>query len=529
MKEEKNMNKHKKLSMWFSFVLMAVLMLAGCTSSKDPGGLGEKTGATGDKGKSQDLIVAVLSDATKLDPHLGTDIPSANVYHGKIYEGLVKQDENMEIKPSLATEWKKVDDLTWEFKLRKGVKFTDGADFTADAVKKTIERVQAKETASPRANLFAMIKEIKVVDDYTLQLITAYPYAPLLANLAHYSAGIISPKAIESGANIGQNPVGTGPFKLKEWKPGQELVLEKNADYWGKKPNINTVTFKVVPEDSTRIAMVETGEANIADPVSVTQVERLQNSDKMKLVRTEALGNDYIGFNLQKKPFDNPKVRQAISYAIDTKAILKGVYNNVGKVANAPMGPSVWGFNDKLKGYSYDPEKAKQLLAEAGYPNGFKTTIWTNDNKERVNVAEVVQSQLKGIGIEVETKVVEWGAYLDATAKGQQDMYVLGWSNMTGDADYNQYFLFHSEAAGNPGNRSFYKNPEVDKLINEGRQETNADKRKAIYAEAQKIELEDAPMVFLRNSEFLTAVGNNIKGFWMHPSGLYMFDDVTIN
>lgn len=521
------MKRHKKLSIWFSFVLLLVLMLTGC-GSKDPGSLSEKTSSTGGKAKSQDLIIAVLSDATKLDPHLGTDIPSANVYHGKIYEGLVKQDENMEIKPSLATEWKQVNDLTWEFKLRQGVKFTDGTDFTADAVKKTIERVQAKETASPRANLFAMIKEVKIVDEHTVQLITAYPYAPLLSNLAHYSAGIISPKSIESKANIGQNPVGTGPFKLKEWKPGQEIVLEKNPDYWGKKPTINTVTFKVVPEDSTRIAMVETGEANIADPVPVTEVDRLENSDKMKLLRTTALGNDYIGFNLQKKPFDNPKVRQAISYAIDTKAILKGVYNDVGKLANAPMGPSVFGYSDKIKGYSYDPEKAKKLLAEAGYPNGFKTTIWTNDNKERVNVAEVVQSQLKGIGIDVQTKVVEWGAYLDATAKGQQDMYILGWSNMTGDADYNQYFLFDSEAAGNPGNRSFYKNPEVDQLISQGRQETDPEKRKKIYEDAQKIEMKDAPMVFVRNSEFLTAVGNNVKGFWVHPSGLYMLDDVTM-
>jgi peptide/nickel transport system substrate-binding protein len=520
------MKKAKQLSVWFSFVLIAVLMLSGC-ASKDPGSVKASTPKSG-KETSQDLIIAVLSDATKLDPHLGTDIPSANVYHGKIYEGLVKQDENMEIKPSLATEWKKLDDVTWEFKLRKDVLFHDGTEFKADAVKKTIERVQAKETASPRANLFAMIKEVKIVDDYTVQLITAYPYAPLLANLAHYSAGIISPKAIESGANIGQNPVGTGPFKFKEWKPGQEIVLEKNADYWGKKPNINTVTFKVVPEGSTRIAMVETGEANITEPVPVNEIGRIENSDKMKLVRSDALGIDYIGFNTQKKPFDNPKVRQAISYAIDTKAILKGVYNDVGTFANAPMGPGVWGNDKTLKGYSYDPEKAKKLLADAGYPNGFKTTIWTNDNKERVDVAEVVQSQLKGIGIEVETKVVEWGAYLDATAKGEQDMFVLGWSNMTGDADYNQYFLFHSEAVGNPGNRAFYKNPAVDKLINEGRQEIDPEKRKKIYTAAQKIEIEDAPMVYLRNNEYVAAIGKNVKGFWMHPSGLYMIDDVTI-
>lgn len=517
--------KGKKRGFWLGLVA-AILLLAGCSGKSDPGSLGESGGK--EAASNKDLVIAVLSDATKLDPHLGTDIPSANVYQGKIYEGLVQQDENMEIQPGLATEWKQLDDLTWEFKLREGVKFHDGTDFTAEAVKKTIERVQAEETASPRSNLFEMITEVKVVDDYTVQLITEYPYAPLLANLAHYAGGIISPAAIESGEDLGQNPVGTGPYKLGEWKPGQEIKLVAFEDYWGDKPSMETVTFKVVPEDSTRIAMIETGEAHIAEPVPVTEVERIENSNSMELVRSDALGIDYIGFNVEKEPFNNVKVRQAISYAIDTEAIVNGVYNNVGTVATAPMGPAVWGYNAELDGYEYDLEKAKQLLAEAGYPDGFKTTIWTNDNKARMDVAEVVQSQLKGIGIEVETKVVEWGAYLEGTAKGEQDMFILGWSNMTGDADYNQYFLFHSDARGNPGNRSFYSNPKVDELIDKGRQETDEQKRLEIYAEAQKIEMEEAPIVFLRNDEDLAAIGSNVKGFWMHPSGLYMIDKVTV-
>ncbi|KAF0818972.1 ABC transporter, substrate-binding protein (cluster 5, nickel/peptides/opines) [Bacillus sp. ZZV12-4809] len=515
----------KLKSFWLGLAAL-ILLLAGCSGGSDPGSL--EASSSDSNASNKDLVIAVLSDATKLDPHLGTDIPSANVYHGKIYEGLVQQDENMEIQPALATEWKQLDDLTWEFKLREGVKFHDGTDFTAEAVQKTIERVLSEETASPRSNLFEMIKEVKAVDDHTVQLVTEYPYAPLLANLAHYAAGIMSPAAIESGENLGQNPVGTGPYKLGEWKPGQEIKLTAFEDYWGEKPSMETVTYKVVPEDSTRIAMVETGEAHIAEPVPVTEVERIENSNSMELVRSDALGVDYIGFNVEKEPFNNVKVRQAISYAIDTEAIVKGVYNNVGTVATAPMGPAIWGHNADLKGYKYDLEKAKQLLAEAGYPDGFKTTIWTNDNKARMDVAEVVQSQLKGIGIEVETKVVEWGAYLEGTAKGDHDMFILGWSNMTGDADYNQYFLFHSDARGNPGNRSFYSNPKVDELIDKGRQETDEQKRLEIYAEAQKIEMEEAPIVFLRNDEDLAVIGSNVKGFWMHPSGLYMLEKVTV-
>lgn len=518
-------------------VLLAMLfvisaLLTGCTSAPSDNGntANEAEGKKGGEGKvGGELIIAVLSDATQLDPHLGTDIPSANVYHGKIYEGLVKQDENMDIQPGLATEWKKVDDLTWEFKLREGVKFHDGTDFKADAVKATIDRVLDEKTASPRKSLYEMITEVKIVDDYTVQLVTAYPFAPLLANLSHYAGGIISPKAIaEKGNTLGQNPAGTGPFMFDSWTPGAELRLVTNEEYWGDKPKIDSVVFKVVPEDATRIAMVETGEAHLAEAVPVTEVERIESSDAMELYRREGLGNDYIGFNLNKKPFNDVRVRQAISHAIDTDVILEGVFNNVGTKATAPMGPKVWGHNPDLDGYEYNVEKAKELLKEAGYPDGFKTTIWTNDNKQRMDAAEVIQSQLKGIGIEVEIKVVEWGAYLDATQNGEHDMFVLGWSNMTGDADYNQYFLFHTDAQGAVGNRSFYSNPKVDELINQGRQETDPDKRLEIYKEAQAIEWEEVPMVFLRNSEYLIAVGKSVKGFWLHPSQIDMLSDVTI-
>ncbi len=274
--------------------------------------------------------------------------------------------------------------------------------------------------------------------------------------------------------------------------------------------------------------MVETGEAQIAEPIPVSEMERIQASSTMSLYRSDAWGTDYIGFNLKKKPFDDIRVRQAISYAIDTDAIIKGVFNNVGKKAAGPMGSGVWGYSENIKGYAYDVNKAKALLAEAGYPNGFKTTIWTNDKKERMNLAEVVQSQLKGIGIDLEIKVVEWGAYLESTGKGEQDMFILGWSNATGDADYNQYFNYHTEAHGSVGNRFFYSNPEVDKLINEGRRESDETKRKAIYEKAQEIEMREAPMVMIRYFENLAVTGKNVKNFRIHPSGNLILNDVIL-
>lgn len=177
----------------------------------------------------------------------------------------------------------------------------------------------------------------------------------------------------------------------------------------------------------------------------------------------------------------------------------------------------------------FDPAKAKALLAEAGYPNGFKTTIWTGDRKERINTAEVIQSQLKGIGIEVEVKVLEYGAYLDAEDNGETDMFISGWGNATGDGDYNQYNLFHSRSLGKGGNTTFYVNAEVDKLIEEGRREEDQQKRKEIYPRALEIEMSEAPMVPIRNLENVAAVGKNVKGFWISPSGYMMINDIAID
>ncbi|RNB82394.1 glutathione ABC transporter substrate-binding protein [Brevibacillus fluminis] len=505
---------------------LAVVM-AGC-SAKTETGSGQAVKSSSPT-QSETLVIARLSDANNLDPHFISSINAASVVHQKVYEGLVTRDQNMEFKPLLATEWKQLDDRTWEFKLRQGVTFHDGTPFTAAAVKKTIGRVLDPAVASPRANLFKMIQEVKVVDDYTVQFILSSPFSPLLSILASHEGSIISPAAIEKyGKELARNPVGTGPWTFTSWTPGQEIVLARNDNYWGQKVKVKQVVFKVVPEDATRIAMLETGEAQIAEPLPVTEIERVQASSSMNLYRSEAFGTEFIGFNTKKKPFDDVRVRQAISHAIQTDAIISGVFNQVGTKVYSTMGSKVFGANTSLKGYDYDPNKAKQLLAEAGYPNGFKTTLWTGDRKERINTAEVVQSQLKGIGIDVDVKVLEYGAYLDAEDNGETDMFISGWGNATGDADYNQYNLFHTSSLGKGGNTTFYRNAEVDNLIDQGRVEQDPEKRKQLYAKAQEIEMSEAPMIPIRTIENIAAVSNRIKGFRISPSGYLMINDVTM-
>jgi peptide/nickel transport system substrate-binding protein len=530
IREHKKMEKKgRSINKGMLFVLIGLMMIfaqACSTKSTSSTDSASKKEATKQGGT---LTVVRLSDATKLDPHFITDIPSANIIYQKVYQTLVAPDKDFKIQPLLAKEWKVVNDTTWEFKLQEGVKFHDGAPFNAEAVKTTFDRMLDPKTESPQREKFSMIKEVKAVDDFTVQLLLEYPYAPLLSILASQEGSIISPKALkENPDSLSQHPVGTGPFVFESWKTGQEISLKRNENYWGKKPNIDRVVFKVVPEDATRLAMIETGEAQINDQVPVTEIERIEASDKMGLYRTEGLAVEYLGFNTKKKPFDDVRVRKAISHGIEREAIIKGVYNNVGTLANVAMSPKVLGYSDKVKAYDYDLNEAKKLLKEAGYEKGLSVTLLTSDRKERINMAEVMQSQLKGIGINVKIQVMEYGAYIDMIDKGEHDMAIGGWGNATGDGDYNQYNLFHSASQGAAGNHFYYSNPEVDKLIESARKETDEQKRLKLYEEVMQKEIDDAVYVPIRNYEHLAAYSKNVSGFWLNAANYLMIDDVVI-
>lgn len=493
------------------------------TESKEANG---KTETTEEGGT---LTVVRLSDATKLDPHFITDLPSANIIYQKVYETLVEPDKDMNIKPLLATKWEVINDTTWEFKLKEGITFHDGAEFNAEAVKATFDRLLDPNTGSPQREKFSMINEVNIIDDYTVQFSLDYPYAPLLSILASQEGSILSPKALAENADtLSEHPVGTGPFIFEAWKTGQEVSLKKNEEYWGDQPKIDRIVFKVVPEDATRLAMIETGEAHINDQVPVTEIERIEASTTMGLHRADALAVEYIGFNVQKKPLDDVKVRKAISHAIEREAIIKGVYNNVGTLANAAMSPKVFGHSENVKPFDYNLNEAKKLLKEAGYENGLTLTLITSDRKERINMAEVIQSQLKGIGINVDIQVLEYGAYIEVVNNGEHDMFIGGWGNATGDGDYNQYNLFHSASQGPAGNHFYYSNPEADKLIEAARRETDETKRKQLYEQVMQMELDEAIYVPVRNYENIAAYNKNVNGFWLNPANYLMIDEVTI-
>lgn len=524
----------KKRLIWvFSIILMLTMVVSACSSGTKEGTDGEKSGNTGG-----DLIVAMLSEAPSTDPHMATDVTSSTITT-HLYDTLVKYDKDLKIQPSLAESWKAIDDVTWEFKLRKGVKYTDGSEFNASVVKANIDRLLDPKVASPRAAIVNMIKEVKVVDDSTVQITTMFPFSPILAHLTHSGVGMISAEAIKKdyekvnagekpGTYLTKNPAGTGAFKLESWNQGQDMKLVRSDTYWGTKAKIDSVTFKVVSEAATRIAELETGYAHIMDQVSPSDMKRVEDLPNASLNRQASLSLAYVGFNMTKKPFDDVRVRQAISMAINKEEIISGIYQGTGLAPVGPLAPVVNGFDESVKPIEYNLDKAKALLKEAGLEKGFSTTIWTNDNPDRVKIAEYVQNKLKALNIEVKIEVLEWGAYLAQTAEAKHDMFILGWVTATADADYGLYLLFHSSAAGTPGNRTFTKDPELDKLLDDARKENDPDKRKAMYKTVQEKLVNLAPMLYIIHTEYIDGISDKVEGFWKHPNGAMMLHDVSL-
>lgn len=513
------MKKAKIMGVLGGILLIGSLLISGCGGDKKSSG--EKA-----------FVYALQADASNLDPQVGIDSQSLTVTSRKVYENLITVDKENKIVPMLATEWKQIDPLTLEFTLRKGVKFHDGTDFNAAAVKATFDRLLDPTAKKTRRTMFTPVVEVKVIADDKVQFITDKPFAPLLLHLAHPAGSILSPKAIAADKDgskpLAQNPVGTGPLVFEKWTKGESVVLKRNDGYWGTKISVPQVIFKTVPEDGTRMAMVKKGEAQAGEMVPVTEADRISKDSDLNLVRTLSYRVEFLAMNVTKAPFDNPKVRQAVSEVMDYDAILKGVYSGVGKKEVSNLSPDVFGYKAGMEPYPHDVANAKKLMAEAGYGDGIKVTLITADRKIRVKLAEVLQAELKEIGITVEIRPMEFGAYIEESKKGNYELNLTGWSNMTGDGDY--CYAAPYTKAGLPGgeNNSRYENPKVNELIAAARQETNLEKRKAIYGEIQDIIREDRPTITTQVTEFLVVTQKNVQGLWVTPGGILVLDNVKV-
>lgn len=532
------MNK-KYFSLALAFVMALAMILTGCGNGS--------SGKSGDSGKT--LVFGRGADTTSLDPAVVTDGESFRVTQN-IYDTLVAYDyknQSTEVKPSLASSWKiSSDGKTYTFTLRKGVKFQDGTAFNADAVVYNFERWMNGKKSGKFAYFPSMfggykgdeglvIKSVTASDENTVVFTLKRPSAPFLKNLAMSPFAIASPAAIKkSGDKFGTSTaVGTGPYVFKSWKKNNTITLVKNKHYWKKGlPKLDSIVFKVIPDNSSRLNALKNGEIDLMDGLNPSDVDGIQDNKDFHVYYRPPMNVAYLGFNVTIKPFDNKKVRQALNMAVDKEALNKAFYNGQAQPATNPMPPVLLGFDKSIKDYPFDLKKAKKLLAEAGYPNGFTTTLYTMSNPrdympQPAKTAEAIQATFDKIGVKVKIENVEWSSYIEKLQKGGAPMYLMGWIGDNGDPDNFLYTLLDKDSAGS-NNLSFYKSEPLHKVLIDAQTETDEAKRAALYEKAQQIIHEDAPWVPLEYAKAPLVGKSTVSGYAPSPTGSEPLENVTL-
>ncbi|MGM9950255.1 MAG: ABC transporter substrate-binding protein [Lysinibacillus sp.] len=533
-----------KNKFWALMLLLVLsVVLAACNSDSDSD-TADSDDATDDKGSESTGGVLVFGrggDSVSLDPAAVTDGESIKVTQN-IFETLLKFNENdTTVEAGLAKDWKVSDDgLTYTFTLQEGVKFHDGTDFNAEAVVKNFERwsAGAEDTYYYYNSMFRaegkdLITSIVAENESTVVITLSRPQAPFLKNIAMAAFGIASPTAFEaSGDAFGDQPVGTGPFKFVEWKRNDSITVEKNGEYWQEGlPKLDKIIFRAIPDNSARLNDLLTGAIDLADGINPSDGDSITSNADLQLIERPSLNVGYLGLTSTRPPFDNKLVRQAVNYAIDRQAIVDAFFEGYANVAKNPMPPSVSGYNDEIEDYPFDPAKAKELLAEAGY-DGKEIELWAMPvprpyMPDGQKVAEAIQKNLADVGIPSKIVTFEWATYLDKAKKGEADAFLLGWTGDNGDADNFLYALLDKDNIGS-NNYSYYANDEVHELLIAAQSEVDEEKRNALYKQAQVIIHEDAPWVNIAHSTPLLAAKKGVSGYVPHPTGSESLENVSI-
>ena len=456
------------------------------------------------------VVVAQGVDPSTLDPHDHEEQPAFNVLLN-IYDTLLVRDKDLKIAPWLATSYKILNPTTWEFKLRQGVKFTNGEEFDAEAAKFSLERV-ANPANNLRLTALRPIDRVEVIDKYTIHIITKKPYPVLDTHLCIRGA-MVPPKYFKEHdkAFLARNPVGTGAYKFVTWVKDDRIEFEANEQWWHGAPKIKTLIFRPIPEETTRMSALQTGEVDIATNVPPHMVKELKANPKVTISSAPSVRTIFMPiYNVQcemvqgswdctkpiQSPVANPKVRQAINYAVDVDSIIKNVLEGQGIRIATPLTSKHFGYDPKIKPFPFDPAKAKKLLAEAGYPNGIDIALYGPNGRypKDKEVVEAVAGQLTKAGIRTQVKIFEWTTYMNNIAyrHGGAPIWLIGWGNTTWDADNTLTNMFQT---GEP--LANYWNPEFNALLDDARTITDQKKRQAMYSKIDKIFIDDAPVISL--------------------------------
>lgn len=554
---------------WFiPLMLIMMLVIAACNDDSDVDEEVEvDDGQAEDGGQGGDLTIGLINEPVTMDPHGSNDIPSAQL-RTQLYDTLVSQDLNMEVGEGLATGWEQVDDNTWSFTLKEDVTFHNGSDFTGEDVKATFDRLLDPSVGASVAFMFEMVEEIEVVDDHEVYFHTEYPFAPLLSHLAHNTAGILSKEVIDEdyqnaldsaesdvaleeyyelraeggdefdevseaiaenlGQVIAENPDGTNHLQLQERNPGNNVILQKFDDFQGGERNFDTVTYRVIPENQARLAELETGGIGVNDSVDAESMPRVRDHSDTDIIDQDGLSMTYLAFNYEKEPFDDENVRQAISHAVDRESIINEMLDGRGTLASTHIAQTVFGHDESQDEMEYDLDQAREYLEQSDHPDGFEATIWTSDSEVNRDISLYMQDTLSEIGIDINVEQYEFGTFLDMANQGDHDMFMLQWITVTGDADYGLYPMFHTESQDGSGNRWNYSNPELDEILETGRQASDEGEREESYAEAQEILIEDLPITPLYYEELGIGVNETlVEGVELDPVGIVRLENVT--
>ncbi len=489
------------------------------------------------------LSVGQVAEPQSLDPHAVTATNDFRITVN-LYDGLVRFGAgSLEVEPALAENWDISEDGTvYTFDLRDGVTFHDGTDFDAEAVKFNFDRMLDEDHPYhdtgpfPLSFFFSAVQEVEVVDDLTVRFHLDEPYAPLLSNLAYPTGLLVSPAAVEAhGEDYGRNPVGTGPYQFTGWEANRQVALQKNADYWAGEPGLEGVVFRPITDGNARVNEMLSGGIDLMVEVPSDLVGTFREDPTFTVHEQAGPHVWFLILNMREEPFDDVRVRQAVNYAIDKETMVNDVLQGTATVADSVVPPAfAWAYNDQLEGYPYDPERARELLDEAGYGDGVDITFLVTQGGsgmlDSVAMGTAIQADLADVGINAEIESYEWNTYLGIVnpgLEGEGNMAQMSW--MTNDPDTLPFLTLRSDAMPDDGgfNSGYYSNPEVDALLDQARRATDQDERAALYREVQEIVNQDAPLAIIANWMQNAVSTTAVENFQLEPSFLLNLHNVS--
>ncbi len=484
------------------------LLLPGCTK----------------KPASDTLVMIIESSPTNLDPRVGIDAQSERIDE-LLFDALVHRDDHFNLQPWLATDWEIPDPLTYVFHLRRDVRFHDGRPLTSRDVKWTFDSILNRTVRTTKTGTYRFVERIEAPDDYTVVFHLNQPWASLLWNVANDAIGIVP---YGSGAGFYQHPIGSGPFRLVRNQQDREVVIERNQDYWQPPPRVRRVRFAVVPDTTTRALELRKGSADVAlNSLTADMVLALRQDGNLLVQETPGTILAYLAVNMRDPILRDARVRQALAYALDRQPLIHYIWRDQARSADSVLPTQSWAYAPGLPTYTYNPQRARQLLDAAGYPakNGvrFHLTMKTSTEETSRLLAAVLQQQWREVGVQLDIKTFEFATFFADVQKGAFQLYSLRWIGGNNDPDIFQY-VFHSQFTPPKGaNRGYYDNPEVDRLIDTARSEIDQQKRKRLYLQLQQILAQDLPYIDLWYFDNIVVHSRRATNFHISPPGNYDF------